>query len=95
MILKIAGYITAIGAIVTGFIKVYKVVKKIDNKFDEFDKGRKQDRLSILKLIIINENMPLDERVNAGKEYIDNGGNGSVHAMVDVLTEKYKNELRK
>ncbi len=95
MILKIASYITAISVILVGLIKVYKVVKNIDDKVDSFEKSQKEDRLSILKLIIINKNMPLDERVTAGEEYIKSGGNGSVHAMVEVLTEKYKNELRK
>jgi len=93
VILKIGSVIVAIGSILSAIIACYRAIKKIDKKFVDIDKSLKENQLSNLRLVIVNKDMPLDERVSAGEKYVKLGGNGSVHAMVDVLTEEYKKEL--
>ena len=93
-ILKLSGIIGAITVIISTIITLYKIVKKIDIKFTTFENNQNKCEMDILRLMIINENMPLDERVSAGKRYVERGGNGSVHALYDVLVDKYKNELK-
>ncbi len=69
---QIAGYITAIMTIV-GFIivivkgvkAVYRFARKIETKIDNFDENLKENTLSTLRLVIINEKMPLSERLKA------------------------------
>ena len=95
IIIKIASIITALTVIIGCLIKLYKTIDKMTDAFEDIKDKLKEDRLSILKLIIINKEMPLDERVNAGEEYIKDGGNGSVHVLVDKLKEKYKKEIEK
>lgn len=92
-ILKIGGLIGTLGSIFGVMIACYKTIRKIDAKFENIDKSLKENQLSNLRLVIVNKDMPLDERVSAGEKYVKLGGNGSVHAMVDVLTEEYKKEL--
>lgn len=58
---------------------------------DELNKNS----LNTLKNTICNENIPLSERVAAGREYIDKGGNGAVKIRVHQLEEKYEKELEK
>lgn len=58
---------------------------------DELNKNS----LNTLKNTICNENIPLSERVEAGREYIDKGGNGAVKIRVHQLEEKYEKELEK
>lgn len=94
IIIKIASVITALTVIIGCMIKLYKTIDKMEDSFEAIKSGLKEDRLSILKLIIINKAMPLDERVNAGEEYIKNGGNGSVHVKVEELKERYKKEIK-
>lgn len=94
-ILLIAGVIGAITTILTAITTVYKTVRNIENKFEKFSKNQDDMQLSLLRLIVINEAMPLDERVDAGDKYVSLGGNGSVHALYNVLREKYEQQLRK
>lgn len=95
MIIKIASLIAAIITIISFLSAIYRLVRKVDKKVESFEVNLNKNRIEILRLIIINENMPLDERVNAGEEYTKMGGNGSVHALYEILLEKYKNQLEK
>lgn len=55
----------------------------------------KKNSLNTLKNTICNENIPLSERVAAGREYIDKGGNGAVKIRVHQLETQYEEELKK
>jgi hypothetical protein len=72
LIFQIAGYITAvmtiagfIVVIVKGIKAVYKFARKIETKIDNFDSNLMENTLSTLRLVIINEKMPLSERLKA------------------------------
>lgn len=54
-----------------------------------------KNSLNTLKNTICNDNIPLSERIIAGKEYIDKGGNGAVKIRVHQLEEEYETELKK
>lgn len=93
-IIQIGAYVTAIGVIGVGLSKIYKTIKMIDDKIVEFDKNLKSNTLSTLRLVIINEKMPLTERLKAGAEYTKLGGNGEVHALYDFLCDEYKKNCK-
>lgn len=65
--------------------------KEIQKVKDELRKNS----LNTLKNTICNENLPLSERITAGKEYIDKGGNGAVKIYIHRLEKKYNKELEK
>ena len=92
--IQIGAYATAIGVIGAGLTKIYKTIKLIDNKIEEFDKNLKSNTLSTLRLVIINSEMPLKERLKAGAEYTDLGGNGEVHALYEFLCDEYKKNCK-
>lgn len=48
--------------------------------------------LDILRLTIMSENMPMAERIIAGKKYIDRGGNGEVKRFYEKLIEDHVKE---
>lgn len=93
-IIQISAYVTAIGVIGLGLSKIYKTIKLIDNKIVEFNNNLNENTLSTLRLVIINEKMPLTERLKAGAEYTKLGGNGEVHALYDFLCEEYKKNCK-
>lgn len=95
IIIIISSVITALSTIIGALITIYKLVNNVEKKFEKIDNNMKETNLSVLRLTIINESMPLDERVDAGEKYVNAGGNGSVHALYDVLREKYENELKR
>lgn len=94
-IIIISSVIVAVTTIITAITTVYKIVRNIETKFEKITKNQKETQLSVLRLTVINEAMPLDERIDAGEKYVALGGNGSVHALYDVLREKYEEELKR
>lgn len=91
----ISTFLTAITTIVVFLYKLYKLIKNVDTKFEGFEKNLQTNTLSTLRLIIINEDMPLSERVSAGEEYVKLGGNGAIHAKYEALKELYKEECKR
>lgn len=53
-------------------------VKELKDHQKKMEDHQKQNYLGILRLEIMSEEMPVSERIIAGKEYIDRGGNGDV-----------------
>lgn len=85
---------TIILTIVGFLIKAYKLIRSVEKKIDNFETNLNDNTLHTLRLVIINKDMPLSERLIAGKEYVEKGGNGEVHALYDALQEKYKEEMK-
>lgn len=54
----------------------------------------KQNSLDTMRIAICSDEVPLKERVDIGKRYITQGGNGSVKVLVHELEEKYAKQLR-
>lgn len=92
------GEIIAGGAViltVLGFLwKLHTLIRKVENKIDNFEDNLNINTLHTLRLVIINKEMPLSERLKAGKEYVEKGGNGEIHTLYEALQEKYKNEIK-
>ena len=49
----------------------------------------KEQYLSILRLTVMAHDMPISERIIAGKKYIDEGGNGEVKAYYEELIDEH------
>lgn len=79
----------AIGIIFSFFIAIWKLFKKIDTIQEEFT----ENTIATLRLTIVNEHLPMDERIHAGEKYISMGGNGSVKKIVNQLIEEHADEL--
>lgn len=79
---SIAGAIAAIVALIVKLARVIKKIvdffKKLSTSVDTLVRHDKEQYLSILRITVMEEQMPLSERVAAAKKYIDAGGNGDV-----------------
>lgn len=64
-IITIASVITAIITIISAIVTIYKLVRSVEKKIDRFENNLNDNTLSTLRLVIINEKMPLSERLNA------------------------------
>jgi len=99
IILSIASLITAIGTITGGLIALYKVVKKWDTYIQESRDFRKktneridENTIYTLKLVIMNNDLSLEERILAGDKYIALGGNGYVKHIYEELLKRVEVE---
>lgn len=51
---------------------------RISQQVSKNSEHNKEQYLAVLRLTVMSEEMPISERIIAGKKYIDEGGNGDV-----------------
>lgn len=91
-LILMASIITAITIIVTATFKVLKMFTTLYNKIHEFQESINENTMYTLKLVVLNENLDMEERISAGKRYLELGGNGFVHAVYNKLLEEEEQE---
>lgn len=91
-ILYLASLLTALTIIVTTFIKIFKVMKVVADKIHEFQEIMEENTMYTLKLVILNEDLSLEERIHAGDRYIELHGNGYVHSIYDQLKKEVEQQ---
>lgn len=64
------------------------LVATINGKINKIDKYNKENWLALQKLTLMNPEMPMSERIAAGKLYVDHGGNGDCKAYLHQLLEE-------
>lgn len=76
--------------------QVAKVESNMERKFSELSRKVEKNSehnmeqyLAILRLTVMAEEIPVSERIIAGKEYIDKGGNGDVKAFYEQFVKNH------
>lgn len=92
-IATLCGYISVIIALFATVWKLSKPLKDIVQRLERVEAHQRNDYLCTLRLTIMSEEMPMEERLKAGEEYIKEGGNGAVKARYRLLVEKYQEEI--
>ena len=64
------------------------LVATINGKIGKIEKYNKENWLTLQKLTLMNTEMPMSERIAAGKLYVDHGGNGDCKAYFHQLLEE-------
>lgn len=89
-ILLLGSVAGAIAAIIALGVKIFGAVKKVKQYFtdlkqsvDTLLENDKEQRMAILKLTVMSDNMPLSERISAARKYLELGGNGDVKAYYE------------
>ena len=89
----IAGAAAAIIALVSKVIGVIKRAKKyftdLKENVDTLVEHDRTQYLAILRLTVMADNLPLSERIAAGKEYIKSDGNGDVKAYYETVLKPH------
>lgn len=93
VIIKIAGGLTALGVIIGFIVKFFNKINKLieaintySEKVDKIQEHSEENYMSILRLVIMSNEMPIGERINAGYKYLENKGNGEIKTY---LKEKF------
>ena len=90
LIIKVAAVLGAIGVIFGVCVKVWKMVfKPLNDTLTELQKHSHENYMSLLRLTIMSDEMPIGERIVAGHKYLKEGGNGEVKTF---LKEKFNIE---
>ncbi|GHV79784.1 hypothetical protein AGMMS49944_15750 [Spirochaetia bacterium] len=77
-------------ALFTGGASVVMVSKTAK---ETHDMQRKQ-LMKINQLLLHDEHLPDRERINAGEQYVEAGGNGASRVYLEKLKERYKKSLK-
>ena len=79
-------WVIAIAGAVSAIIGIWKIVVKLVHLSDmikEMQEHEQENYLSLLRLTVMSEEMPLGERIVAGDKYIKAGGNGEVKHYIE------------
>ena len=74
----IESLLTFAGVCITVIVSNKKSQRELVDKVDTLVEHDREQYLSILRLTIMSEEMPISERIIAGDKYIKAGGNGDV-----------------
>ena len=65
-------------------------IEAIEKKVDKLTEHNELQYLSLLRLTVMDTDMPMGERLVAGKEYLARGGNGEVKKFYEDLEKSLK-----
>lgn len=90
-LLWLAGIIAAVGTVYGAYRKIIKPFIDGLMKLDVLIEHDRENYLAILRLQLMNDNLPVSERIIAGDKYIKAGGNGDCkHFYLELLKEHTK-----
>ena len=85
--------VKALGMVLATWITVHysnkKSFKGLESKVDKLVENDKDQYLSILRLTIFEENLPLSERIIAGDKYLKKGGNGDTKKYYENMLKEH------
>ena len=64
-------------------------LETLTGKVESLERHQKDNYLGVLRLEIMSEEMPVEERIIAGNEYIKNGGNGKVKEFYQAFIKEH------
>ena len=85
----IESVLTFAGICVTVIVSNKKANAKLEQKVDKLVEHDEDQYLSILRLTIMSEEMPISERIIAGDKYVKKGGNGEVKKYYQRMLEEH------
>lgn len=86
---------TVIGIFVGPIRKFFRELGAIKSGLELQAAHSRDSYMAILRLAMYASELPLAERVNAGKKYLDGGGNGSAHIQHEENVAALRKERRK
>lgn len=89
-ILIVASVVTALTAIAAFLLKIYKFFRTLEEKYDEMNDLLKNNTIHLLKIAVLDDKLPLTDRIHAGEQYICMGGNGAIKRIYEKLLDEYE-----
>lgn len=85
----IESVLTFAGICVTVYFSSKKSNAKLEAKVDKLVEHDEDQYLSILRLTVMSEEMPISERIIAGDKYVKKGGNGEVKKYYEKMLQEH------
>lgn len=88
-VVLIESVLTFAGICVTVYFSNKKATSKLEEKVDKLVEHDEDQYLSILRLTVMSESMPVSERIIAGDKYVKKGGNGEVKKYYEKMLAEH------
>lgn len=92
-IVEIGAIVSAVAVIVGTCWKTFSMCHNILNKLEDFEETSKRNEMHIMKLGLFNEGLPLVDRIQCGKRYLELGGNGTGKIQYEILVKKIEDSI--
>lgn len=92
-IVEISSVVSAIVVIVGTCWKTFSMCHRILRSLEEFEESNRRNEMHIMKLALFNEGLPLVDRIQCGKRYLELGGNGTGKIQYEILTKKMEESI--
>lgn len=92
-IVEIATIVSAVVVIVGTCWKTFSMCHNVLNKLEDFEVTSKRNEMHIMKLGLFNEGLPLVDRIQCGKRYLELGGNGTGKIQYELLVKKMEDSI--
>lgn len=84
----LASLIAALTTIFGMAWKLHTFLTRIEKKFEKYDETLSDNTIYILRMALLSDDLPIMDRVQAGKKYIELGGNGYGHIVYNRLIKE-------
>lgn len=92
-IVEIGAIVSAVVVVVGTCWKTFSMCHNILNKLEDFEETSKRNEMHIMKLGLFNEGLPLVDRIQCGKRYLELGGNGTGKIQYEILVKKIEDSI--
>jgi hypothetical protein len=92
-IIEFASILSACLVVIGTCWKTFNTCHQMLNKIQEFEELQKRNEMHIMKLGLFNDGLPLVDRIQCGKRYIELGGNGTGKIQYDLLIKEMEHEI--
>ena len=90
VISDLCAYLTVLIGFVVAIRKVVRPLNSIEKRIRRLEHNRHNSYMNTLRLTVMSEEMPMEERLAAGEKYVQEGGNGAIKAKYQMLVEEYR-----
>ena len=92
-IVEIGSIVSAIVIIVGTCYKTFSMCHRVLRTLEEFEESNRRNEMHIMKLGLFNEGLPLVDRIQCGKRYLELGGNGTGKIQYELLVKKMEDSI--
>lgn len=92
-IVEVGSIISAIVVIVGTCYKTFGMCHRVLRTLEEFEESNKRNEMHIMKLGLFNVGLPLVDRIQCGKRYLELGGNGTGKIQYEILVRKMEESI--
>ena len=92
-IVEIGTVVSAVVVVIGTCWKTFSMCHNVLNKLEDFEETSKRNEMHIMKLGLFNEGLPLVDRIQCGKRYLELGGNGTGKIQYEILVKKMEESI--